>query len=71
MGVFGHSQVALLESVTKEERSCRFVIVLCFIYRRLACLDSSRLPWYFLFQSVGFLLCLVLFLWRLLTGHGI
>lgn len=36
---------------------------------RLACLDCSLLLWYFLFQSLGFLLCLALYLWGLLTGH--
>ena len=43
--------------------------MLCIIQGRLACLDCSLLLWYFLFQSVGFLLCLVLYLWGLLTGH--
>lgn len=70
-GVFGCSKVAWLDSVTKEERSCPFVIVFCFMQRRLVCLNSSVLPWYFLFQSVGFLLCLALFLCMLLTGQGV
>lgn len=69
-GVLGRSQVAWLGSKT-EERSCPFVIVLCLMQRRLACLDLALLPWYFLLQSVGFLLCLALFLWRLLASHGV
>lgn len=67
MCVWGSSQVAWLE-YDKRRKKLSLSIVLCTIQRRLACLDASLLSRDFLFQSVGFLLCLPLFLCRLLTG---